>query len=134
MSEMPNAVRRFAWLTGTSLLLVVAALLVSPAAAPLVRKLRISSTLELEFDGTSILVMVVIVAFLLWLAVAQRRAWARNTLGVLFLLSLPGLFLDPYMLRQDHLLATLAVWLATLLQGMALAAAFSRAATPWFLR
>jgi hypothetical protein len=66
------------------------------------------------------------------LAVWKRKNWARWTLFLLFVLSLPLIFVDRHMFRPDHLPLTLYEIMGTVIQAVGFYLLFSGDARPWF--
>jgi hypothetical protein len=130
---MPRNVQRFAWLWGASLLMSFVAIPLLPLDSSLVSQ-GMTRPMLMVIAAVVIVIFTVILLPFFWLAVWRRKNWARWVLLVLFVISLPLLFLDPEAFVPDHLPSTIIGFGTTFIQIVAFFFLFTGDAKPWFRR
>jgi hypothetical protein len=131
---LPRNVNRFAWIWIISFLLEFPDIFLTPSV--LVERARIAHHWSGEvklFIGTMFLVLAIQFPFF-QSAVWGRKNWARWVLLLAFAASLPFMFLEPRMFREDYLPQTLYGFAATLLEAVGFYFLFTGDARPWFGR
>src|SRR6476660_2301449 len=100
---MPRNVKWFAWLWAISCLMLIPEVLLMPPLDAATSKAGITRPVELAVTaGMAVLVMIVELPFF-WLTVWKRRNWARWLLFVLFVASVPLLFVTPHAFDENFL-------------------------------
>lgn len=129
---LPRNVKRFAWIWIISALLAFPEILLTPPV--LVERARMARHWSGEVKlmiGAMLLLLAIFFPFF-QLAVWGRKNWARWVLLLAFAVSLPLLFLEPRMFRDDYLPQTLYGFAVTLLEAVGFYFLFTGDARPWF--
>jgi hypothetical protein len=127
--KMPRNVKLFAWLYAASCAIgLVGALLMPPppAGSEITRPVELAVTM-----GFAILMILIELPFV-WLVVWKRKNWARWLLLVLFVITLPLLFV-PYPPEANFLPMIEVAVGATLIQAIAFYFVFTGDARRWFV-
>lgn len=129
---MPRNVKLFAWIWIISALLAFPGILLTPQW--MVERARMAHRWSGEVKlmiGAELLLLAVLLPFF-QLAVWGRKNWARWVLLLAFIVSLPLLFFEPRMFREDYLPQTLYMFAGTLLEAVGFYFLFTENARPWF--
>lgn len=129
---LPRNVKRFAWIWVISALLAFPEILLTPPW--IVERARMARILSGEVKlmlGATLLLLAILFPFF-QLAVWGRKNWARWVLLLAFLVSLPLLFIEPRMFREDYLPQTIYAFAGTLLEAVGFYFLFTGDARPWY--
>ena len=125
---MPRNVKLFAWLYAVSCVIgLVLAFLMPPP--PVGSDISYSAEIAIMIGAAVILELIVLPFF--WLAVWRRRNWARWVLFVLFVITLPMIFI-PTPHEANFLPMTKVAIGETIIQAIAFYFVFTGDARPWF--
>ncbi|MGO9135177.1 MAG: hypothetical protein ACLP8A_14190 [Methylovirgula sp.] len=128
---MPRNIRRFAWLWILSAVMGFAGIALAPPE-PAFTKLGATPSMQMGMMAVGGTIIFLILLPFFWLTVWRRKNWARWVSLVLFVISLPALFIDPNWFQADHLPSNVLACGLTLMESLAFVFVFTGDARPWF--
>ncbi|MBS0276754.1 MAG: hypothetical protein JSR81_03965 [Proteobacteria bacterium] len=128
---MPRNVRLFAWLWMISFVVGSLGFQVPPLTP---KEISLGATLGLKevFVYGSVIVFFLILLPFYWLAVWRRKNWARWVLFIVFVISLPALFMGPSMPNFHDPLVAMTVIASLVIEALGFVFVFSGDAQDWF--
>ena len=127
--EIPINVRRFAWLYLGAFLIALAGLPFMPPP-----DLGLARATQIGLVAGMVAIMLVVLIFFFWLAVWQRRNWARWVLLVIFPSFAAIFFLSPTLFQREYFHANVIAFVSMLVEAVAFYFLFVGDARPWFKR
>ena len=100
---LPRNVKWFAWTWVITWLMAFPEMFLLPPPDMEAARQRMSRSAEVKLSIGVLFLLMAILLPIFRLAIWKRKNWARWTLFLLFVLSLPLIFVDRHMFRPDHL-------------------------------